>query len=123
MQEMAWVLSIVLAIVFLVVGVNMAYFYERAKRSLPWVNELPEIIVKILGGLQILGAVGLIAPMFFEQYAWLTAVVASLLAMLMIMAVVFHVRRQDTDKAWLNGLLAVFLLIVAFARWTTTQLP
>jgi len=49
--------------------------------------------------------------------------VASLLAMLMMMAAVFHVRRQDSDKAWLNGLLAVFLLIVTFVRWTTTPLP
>jgi len=101
----------------------MAYLYEQAKKTLPWVNELPEIIVKILGGLQILGAIGLIAPMFFEQYAWLTAVVASLLAMLMMMAAVFHVRRHDIDTAWLNGLLAAFLLLVAFARWTTTPLP
>ena len=123
MRDVAWMLSIVLAILFLVVGINMAYFYERAKKTLPWVNELPEIIVKILGGLQILGAIGLIAPMFFESYAWLTAAVASALAMLMMMAAVFHVRRHDTDAAWLNGLLAVFLLLVAFARWTTTPLP
>lgn len=123
MRDIAWILSIVLSIVFLVVGINMAYLYESAKKTLPWVNELPEIIVKILGGLQILGAIGLIAPMFFESYAWLTAVIASALAMLMTMAVGFHVRRHDPDTAWLNGLLAVFLLIIAFVRWTTTQLP
>ena len=123
MRDVAWMLSIVLAILFLVVGINMAYFYERAKKTLPWVNELPEIIVKILGGLQILGAIGLIAPMFFEPYAWLTAAVASALAMLMTMAFVFHMRRHDSDAALLNGLLAVFLLVVAFARWTTTPLP
>jgi len=99
MRDIAWMLSIVLAILFLVVGINMAYLYEQAKKTLPWVNELPEIIVKILGGLQILGAIGIIAPMFFEQYAWLTAVVASLLAMLMMMAAVFHVRRHDIDTA------------------------
>ncbi len=123
MRDIAWLFSIVLAVVFLVVGFVMAYRYESAKKYLAWVNELPEIIVKILGGLQVLGAVGLIAPMFFPEHAWMTAVVASGLAMLMMMAVIFHLRRHDSDTALLNGLLAVMLLVVTYARWTTTKLP
>ncbi len=123
MRDVAWVLSIVLAVIFLVVGYIMAYRYEQAKKSLPWVNELPEIIVKILGGLQILSAIGLIAPMFFPEYAWMTALVASAMAMLMSMAVAFHIRRHDSDTAWLSGLLAVMALVVAYARWTTTRMP
>jgi putative oxidoreductase len=120
MEGIAWVFSIVLAIFFLVVGYFMDYRYEKAKEYFAWISDLPEIIVRILGGLQILGAVGLILPMFSDTYAWLTAIAAGALAMLQLMAMAYNTRRHDFDSVWLNGLLAVMLLVVAYARWTTT---
>jgi putative oxidoreductase len=123
MEGIAWVFSIVLAIFFLVVGYLKAYRFEKAKEYFQWIAELPEIIVKIIGGVEILGAMGLILPMFSETYAWLSAIAAGSLAMLQLMAIAFNVRQRDFDSVWLNVLLAIMLLVVAYGRFTTTTMP
>ena len=123
MEGIAWVFSIVLAIFFLVVGYLKAYRFEKAKEYFQWIAELPEIIVKIIGGMEILGAMGLILPMFSETYAWLSAIAAGSLAMLQLMAIAFNVRQRDFDSVWLNVLLAIMLLVVAYGRFTTTTMP
>ena len=123
MDGIAWVFSIVLAIFFLVVGYLKAYRFEKAKEYFQWIADLPEIIVKIIGGVEILGAMGLILPMFSETYAWLTAIAAGALAMLQLMAIAFNVRQRDFDSVWLNVLLAIMLLVVAYGRFTTTTMP
>jgi hypothetical protein len=63
------------------------------------------------------GAVGLVVPAWTGIQPWLTATAALALAVLMGVAVVFHVRRREVPQiAWSAtfGLLAAF---VAFGRF------
>lgn len=119
MEGIAWVFSIVLAIVFLITGIIKAYRYDIAVDRFPWVTELPEVIVRILGQLEILGAMGLILPLVIGNYPLLAPIAASSLAILMLMAVAFHMRRHDSDNALTNLMLAIMCLAVAYIRWTT----
>ena len=117
MHGLEWVLSIVLAVVFLVTGVNRAFRYEKARDLFPWVKDVPRALVQFIGIAEILGALGLILPALTGIYSWLTPVAAVALALLMLMAAVFHALRREKAEAALNVVLLIMLAFVASVRW------
>lgn len=122
MNGLEWVFSGVLAVVFLATGVSKAFFYERARTLFPWVSDVPRGLVQGIGIAEILGALGLILPVATGRSAWLTPVAALALGLLMFSAVMFHLRRRETDTAILDVLLLLFLLFVVYSRWTLMPL-
>ena len=117
MHGLEWVFSSVLAAVFLIMGFNRVFRYEKARNLFPWVKDLPRALVQIIGIAEILGALGLILPVLTGIYSWLTPVAAVALALLMFMAAMFNaVRRQRADAA-MNVLLLIMLAFVAYIRW------
>jgi uncharacterized membrane protein len=117
MHGLEWVLSIVLAAVFLITGVNRVFRYEKSRELFPWVKDVPRALVQFIGIAEILGALGLILPALTGLYSWLTPVAALALALLMLMAAVFNVVRHERAEAALNVLLLLMLAFVAYARW------
>jgi uncharacterized membrane protein len=117
MNGLEWVFSAVLALVFLIVGVVHAFRYEVARKLLPWAADVPRTLVRLIGIVEILGAVGLILPVATGIYPWLTTVAAIALAILMFMATQFHLRRHENSEAALSLMLLVFLAFVAYVRW------
>jgi uncharacterized membrane protein len=117
MHGLEWVFSIVLALVFLLTGVNMAFRYEKVRDLFPWVKDVPRALVQTIGVAEILGALGLILPVITGIYPWLTPVAAVALALLMLLAAVFHLLRRETMEAGINVLLLILLVIVAYVRW------
>lgn len=117
MHGLEWVFSIVLAVVFFITGVNKAFRYEKARDLFPWVKDLPRALVQVIGIAEILGALGLILPAATGAYPWLTPVAAAALALLMLMAAVFHALRHEKAEAALNVLLMIMLAFVAYLRW------
>ena len=117
MHGLEWVLSIVLAAVFLITGVNRVFRYEKSRELFPWVKDVPRALVQFIGIAEILGALGLILPALTGIYSWLTPVAAVALALLMLMAAVFHALRREKAEAALNVLLLLMLAFVAYSRW------
>ena len=117
MHGLEWVFSIVLAAVFLLTGVNRAFRYEKARDLFPWVKDLPRALVQAIGIAEILGALGLILPAVTGIYSWLTPVATVALALLMLIAAVFHALRGEKEEAALNVLLLLMLSFVAYIRW------
>jgi uncharacterized membrane protein len=117
MDGLDWVFSAVLAVVFLIVGVVHAFRYDVARKRFPWVEDVPRVLVTVIGIVEILGAVGLILPAATGIYPWLTAVAAIALGILMIMASQFHLRRRENTEATLSLVLLGFLIFVAYVRW------
>ena len=112
-----WVFSAVLAVVFLVTGVIKAFRYEQARERFPWVKDVPRALVRVIGIVEILGALGLILPVATGIYPWLTPYAAVALALLMFMAATFHAQRREWTDFALNLLLLLFLAFVAYSRW------
>jgi uncharacterized membrane protein len=50
--------------------------YEKSRDLLPWVKDVPRALTQAIGIAEILGAVGLILPVFTGIYSWLTPVAA-----------------------------------------------
>lgn len=117
MNSLVWVFSIVLALVFLILGLVRVFKYEVAADRFSWVNDVPRSLVTFIGLAEILGALGLIPPVATGILPWLTPVAAAALAILMLMAGTFHGQRRELQDASVNTILLALTTFVAYGRW------
>jgi uncharacterized membrane protein YphA (DoxX/SURF4 family) len=109
-----WVAQGLLALAFLVSG-GYKMRPLRARRPMQGVSEAQ---TKIIGGLELLAAVGLILPAALNVVPVLTAAAAAGLVLLMIAAIAYHVRSGDTgSRVAVNGVLLLLALGVAWTRF------
>lgn len=87
-----------------------------------WVADAPKAIVRLIGILEVLGVVGLIAGQIlgwfpgFKWAAYTGAAAAAGLALTMIAAALLHVSRKEIKYTWKKNLgLAAFGVIAAVA--------
>lgn len=74
--------------------------------------------MRVIGILEILGAVGLILPALARVLPWLTPLAAALFTVLMVLAAIFHLRRPDEARnVTLNVILGVLAAVVAYGRF------
>jgi uncharacterized membrane protein YphA (DoxX/SURF4 family) len=97
MDALLWVLQILLALFFLVAGLTKVS-QPRAKLvpRMAWVSDFSDGQVKLIGTLEILGAVGLLLPAVTGILPWLTPLAAAGLALVMVGAALTHWRRAQS---------------------------
>jgi uncharacterized membrane protein YphA (DoxX/SURF4 family) len=117
MNVALWIVQVVLAIAFLGAGWMHAVRYQEARKQMAWVRDVPEPLARSIGIAEILGAIGLVVPALTHIQPWLTPVAASGLAVLMILAVAFHITRNEWSNLSANLPLLVLALFVAFGRF------
>ena len=115
MDIVLWIVSILVALVFVAAGVNHATRRDTPRPGMEWMLAVPTPLLTTIGILEILGGVGLILPRITGVAPWLTPLAASCLAVLMILAAVFHLRRRETQNAIVNGTTAVILIVLTVA--------
>jgi VIT1/CCC1 family predicted Fe2+/Mn2+ transporter len=76
-----------------------------------WVNSIPSQAVRLIGTLEILGAIGLILPAVTGNLRWLTPIAAVGLVLTMIGAMILHIQRGEFPNLGVN---LVFLALAAF---------
>lgn len=118
LNSLTWVFSSVLALVFLVTGLTKGLFYQKALRAFQWVEDVPRWLVRIIGVLEILGALGLILPAATGVYPMLSVYAAAGLAVLMLSAGTFHAQRRERDMVAVTMLLMLLAGLVAYGHWT-----
>lgn len=113
-----WLLQVALAGMFLMAGV-MKTTTPIAELALmmPWVAEAPALI-RFIGASEILGAIGLILPTLLRIRPELTQLAAWSLALVMLLAIGFHVARGEFAAIGTNVLLAAAAALVAWGRST-----
>lgn len=116
LNSLVWILSIVLAIVFLAAGLVKAYRYEAAKKRMAWVEDASPELVRVIGLVEAICGVGLILPVATGFNPWLTPVAASMLTLIQLSAIGFNAKRKDTDEIALNVLLLILILVVFYGR-------
>jgi uncharacterized membrane protein YphA (DoxX/SURF4 family) len=119
MNGLLWTLQIMLAAVFAGAGtIKLVQSRQQLAKTLGgWVDEFPPSLLKPLGLVEVLGAIGLIVPPLANIAPILTPVAASGLVITMIGAVVTHVRRGEYLNVVVNVLLAVVAAVVAWGRF------
>jgi hypothetical protein len=82
-----------------------------------YVLEMPAGLRVFAGVAEGLAGVGLVLPPLVHVLAWLTPLAAAGLVVLMLGAIVFHVRRREYPNIGLNAVLGVLAAIVAWGRF------
>jgi uncharacterized membrane protein YphA (DoxX/SURF4 family) len=117
MNVVLWIIAGVLALAFLAAGLTKL---SRSKEKLAttngmgWTNDVSAGTIKIIGGLEVLAAIGLILPAALGVAPVLVPLAALGLVLVMIGAVVTHARRKE-NQAILAPL--VLLLLAAVVVW------
>lgn len=112
-----WVVQVLLAGLFGMAGVIKAFQYERAKASLPWVKDVSHGLTTFIGLSELLGAIGLVLPWLTGILPWLTPLAAVGLAVIMILAIGFHIKRGEMQAVIFNIVLLALTVFVAYGRF------
>jgi hypothetical protein len=111
-----WFLQIPLAGVFALSGLpKLLLPYDRLARHFVWVSDFRLRTVRVIGALELLGAVGLVGPAATGILPWLTPLAALGLAGLMVGALATTLRHRLYRDAAVNIALMSLAAVVAYA--------
>jgi putative oxidoreductase len=112
-----WVVQGLLAAMFIMAGAMKASQpIEAMAESLPWVTSTPIGLVRFIGISELLGGIGLLLPSLLRIKPFLTVWAAIGLALVMLLAAVFHGSRAEFPLIGMNVILMAMALFVAWGR-------
>src|SRR5690349_13813587 len=106
MNIVLWILQVLLALAFLIHGRMMLKPPTQVQPGMSYINDLPSSLRIFIGVMEILDAIGLILPPLVNVLPILTAIAAVGLAIVMILAAIYHVTRRENPNIVLNVVLA-----------------
>lgn len=113
-----WIISGIFAAFFLLAGfTKLAGTREKLITQLPWSADMTLRTVRLIGAVEILGAIGLILPEVTGIAPILTPLAAVGLAVVMVLASTVHIRRGETQGVVTNVIVCVAMIFVAVARF------
>jgi len=112
-----WIVQALLAIVFGMAGaMKLTQPKEKLATRTPYVEDFAAATIKLIGALELLGAIGLILPLLTGILPWLTSLAAAGLVLTMLGAMATHVRRHEYQNLVVNGVLLLLAAFVAYGR-------
>ena len=116
MNIVLWIIAGVLAAAFAAAGARkLAQPKEKlAASGMAWAEDVNPGVVKLIGALEILAAIGLILPAALGIAPVLVPLAALGLVLVMVGAIVTHARRKE---ALVIGVNVVLLLLAAVVVW------
>jgi uncharacterized membrane protein YphA (DoxX/SURF4 family) len=114
-----WIIAGLLAVVFLASGaMKLTQPKEKlATSGLGWVEDFGAGTVKAIGALEVLAAVGLILPAALDIAPVLVPLAAVGLVLLMLGAIITHLRRHETQPIVVTLPLLALAAVVAWGRF------
>jgi uncharacterized membrane protein len=116
MHRLLWALQIILGVYFIVVGAVHFILPARLPAMMAWMYDLSPTLHLVSGTAEILGGLGLILPAATGIQVRLTPLAAVGLAVVMLLAVVFHLQRGEVTNVPGNVLFGALLAFVAYGR-------
>ena len=119
MNVTLWIVASLLAAAFLAAGATKLVKPRSAlvENGMGWAEDFSEPNVKLIGLVEVVGAIGIIVPAAFGFAEILTPVAAAGLAVTMVGAVAVHVRRGETTVLAPPAVLGVLAVVVAILRF------
>lgn len=117
MNIVLWVLQVVLGVFF----VAHAYLLLRPPASLQsgmnYILEMPAGLRRFAAVAEGLAGLALVFPPLLRVLTWLTPLAAAGLVLLMLGAIIFHIRRREYPNVGFNAVLGVLAAIIAWGRF------
>jgi len=109
-----WAAQALLALFFLAAGYGHAFrsVADLAKMRAAWAADVPLAMLRFIGAAELAGAVGLVVPAATRVLPQLTWMAAAGLALIMLLAIPFHLRRKEPVT-----LHVVVALIAGLVTW------
>ena len=118
MHILLWVLQVLLSATLIWAAfVKLFQPIEQLKVMWPWTGEVSPTVVKLMGIIDLLGALGLLLPSLFRFKPVLTPVAAIGIVLLMVSASVFHISRGETSQIGFNIVFGLLAAVVAYGRF------
>lgn len=122
MNRALWVIQVVLALLFLGAGgIKVMTSASELAAQMPWVEDFPAGSHRIIGTLEVLGAIGIVVPAATGIVPMLTPVAAGGLALTMVGAVATHLGRAEYSALIVPLFLLGLSSFVAYGRLRTNQ--
>ena len=122
MNVALWIVQGLLAFAFIAAGAMKVFAYEKYKAMSEKKNgrtSLSRGLITFIGMAEIAGSLGVVLPMATNIAPWLSAWAAIGLAIIMLLAIGFHVRRHESVAVpVILFLLAAFVVFGRFSHWT-----
>jgi uncharacterized membrane protein YphA (DoxX/SURF4 family) len=114
-----WIIAIILAVAFAGSGL-MKLVVPKDKlvtAGQGWAQDYSSTNIRLIGLVEVLGAVGLVLPAALHIAPILVPLAAVGLALVMVGAIVVHARRKEPMNIVVNVVLIVLAVIVAWGRF------
>jgi uncharacterized membrane protein len=118
METVLWIVQTLLAALFLVTGMTKLTQprLKMAAGPMSWAEDVTDHQFRTIGVLEVLGAIGLIVPSALEIAEVFVPLAATGLALIMVGAIVTHIRQGETDRLAVPiTTLALALFVAVFA--------
>ena len=111
-----WVAQILLAGMFLMVGVMKTFTpIEELAKLVPLAAEMP-VLVRFIGVSELAGAIGLILPAAVRIRPQLTTLAAGALTFVMVLAMIYHISKGEYEAIGTNIVLGILAAFIVFGR-------
>ena len=116
-----WTAQVLLALVYLAAG-GMKLFQPietLAAAGMAYVTTMPELFIRFVGVMEILGAIGVVLPALTRSRPMLTPAAAVGLSLVQVAAIILHASRGETAMTLPMNL--VLLALALFVVWGRTR--
>ncbi|MFI6335792.1 DoxX family protein [Streptomyces sp. NPDC050535] len=113
-----WIVAALLALFYAYAGgKKVLQNPEQLRPMMGWVDSVPLPFVRLIGALEVLGAIGLLLPPLTGIAAWLAVAAAAGLVLVQIGGMTLHLSRGEVRETGLN---IVLLALAALTVWLGT---
>ncbi len=119
MNAIIWILILLLAATYAVTGASKMLASRQRLLAVPgmgWVDAAPMPYVRLIGMLELAGAIGVVVPWASGILPFLTPLAAWGLAVVQVGAIWTHVSRGEREHLWLNLLLLLAAVVIGIGR-------
>ncbi len=118
MDTILWIAQVLMAFVFFMSGImKVTQPEEKLKERMGFIDDLPKGSIRLIGALEVAGAIGLILPWLLDILPILTPIAAVGLVLTMIGAALTHLRRKEYPGIAVNLVLLGIVAFIAVGRF------
>jgi len=119
MNIVLWIIQIILAIKFITITYTHGLHKSKStmKKAIQRMGTPALPLLNTISILTLIGALGLILPTAFNYLTWIVPLTATILALLMLLSIIFHIKCLEKPKIYVSIVLFILLGFIFYGRW------